>query len=259
MLGPLSSSLKVGDTLHTTLDPKAQQLARARARRADRRGRGAAARAPARCSRCTPTRRTTPTRPSAWPAPAAATSTAPRRRVSARLDVQDRHRGRGDQHRQVHAESPVNGSSPAVISGVPLSNERRPAARGDQPHLRAHPVDQHRLGAGRRVARDRRDDRVHEAVRLLLRPADRSPQGELRAIRTCSRRRAPPTRPGGPDEDIGRIAIGQGGLSVAPLQMAMVASTIADGGKLMRPHIAARFTNPQGQTVDTIRPRSTTR
>jgi peptidoglycan glycosyltransferase len=37
--------------------------------------------------------------------------------------------------------------------------------------------------------------------------------------------------------------------------MAMVASTIADGGNLMRPHLASRFVDPQGATVDTIQPR----
>jgi len=36
--------------------------------------------------------------------------------------------------------------------------------------------------------------------------------------------------------------------------MAMVASTIADNGNLMRPHLASRFTNSQGETVQTIRP-----
>ncbi len=35
--------------------------------------------------------------------------------------------------------------------------------------------------------------------------------------------------PASPREDIGRIGIGQGGLAVTPLQMAMVAAAIANG------------------------------
>ena len=46
-----------------------------------------------------------------------------------------------------------------------------------------------------------------------------------------------PFPPGSPNEDIGRIGIGQGGLAVTPLQMAMVAAAVANGGKLMTPHL----------------------
>jgi penicillin-binding protein A len=63
-----------------------------------------------------------------------------------------------------------------------------------------------------------------------------------------------PYPPGSPNEDIGRIAIGQGGLLVTPLQMAMVASAVADGGKLMTPHLTNRVVDPTGRTVETIAP-----
>jgi penicillin-binding protein A len=59
---------------------------------------------------------------------------------------------------------------------------------------------------------------------------------------------------GSPNEDIGRIAIGQGGLEVTPLQMAMVASAVADGGRLMRPHLATKAVDQDGRTVKTITP-----
>jgi penicillin-binding protein A len=61
-------------------------------------------------------------------------------------------------------------------------------------------------------------------------------------------------RPDSPDEDIGRIGIGQGGLEVTPLQMAMVTSAVADGGKLMTPHLTSKVTDPSGVTVETIDP-----
>jgi peptidoglycan glycosyltransferase len=61
-------------------------------------------------------------------------------------------------------------------------------------------------------------------------------------------------RAGSPAQDIGRIGIGQGGLQVTPLQMAMVTAAIANGGKLMTPHLASRVVNQDGQTVETISP-----
>ena len=60
--------------------------------------------------------------------------------------------------------------------------------------------------------------------------------------------------PGSPDEDIGRIGFGQGGLLVTPLQMAMVAAAVANHGKLMTPHLTDRVVNINGQTVKTIQP-----
>jgi penicillin-binding protein A len=54
--------------------------------------------------------------------------------------------------------------------------------------------------------------------------------------------------------DLGRMSIGQDKLTVTPLQMAMVASAVADGGKLMTPHLASKVVNADGQTVLTIHP-----
>jgi len=56
------------------------------------------------------------------------------------------------------------------------------------------------------------------------------------------------------DEDIGRIGIGEGGLLVTPLQMAMVASAVADGGTLMTPHLIDRVVDQDGRTVRTTNP-----
>jgi penicillin-binding protein A len=54
--------------------------------------------------------------------------------------------------------------------------------------------------------------------------------------------------------DVGRMAIGQDKLTVTPLQMAMVASAVANGGRLMTPHIADRVVDRDGRTVDRIAP-----
>jgi peptidoglycan glycosyltransferase len=55
--------------------------------------------------------------------------------------------------------------------------------------------------------------------------------------------------------DVGRLGIGQDKLSVTPLQMAEVASAVADGGKLMVPHLTSRIVNSEGQTVLRVSPR----
>jgi peptidoglycan glycosyltransferase len=54
--------------------------------------------------------------------------------------------------------------------------------------------------------------------------------------------------------DIGRVAIGQGGLLATPLQMAMVASAVANDGKLMKPRLTDRTVDTDGRTVDDQEP-----
>jgi peptidoglycan glycosyltransferase len=49
--------------------------------------------------------------------------------------------------------------------------------------------------------------------------------------------------------DVGRMAIGQDKLTVTPLQMAMVASAVANGGKLMKPRLGDRIVDRDGRTV----------
>ena len=54
--------------------------------------------------------------------------------------------------------------------------------------------------------------------------------------------------------DLARVAIGQERLSVTPLQMAMVAAAIANGGKLMKPQIWSRVVDPDGRVVKKMDP-----
>jgi peptidoglycan glycosyltransferase len=65
------------------------------------------------------------------------------------------------------------------------------------------------------------------------------------------------TRLLGPEDeglaDPGRTAFGQDKLLVTPLQMAIVAATIANGGVLMRPHLVDRVIRPGGE-VKRIKP-----
>ena len=54
--------------------------------------------------------------------------------------------------------------------------------------------------------------------------------------------------------DVGRMALGQDKLTVTPLQMAMVAASVANGGTLMKPHLGDRIVDRDGRTVDRIEP-----
>ena len=50
------------------------------------------------------------------------------------------------------------------------------------------------------------------------------------------------------------MGIGQDKLEVTPLQMAEVAAAVANGGRLMTPHMTARIVDPDGRTIERIAP-----
>ena len=54
--------------------------------------------------------------------------------------------------------------------------------------------------------------------------------------------------------DIARVAIGQERLAVTPLQMAEVASAVANGGSLMKPQIWSRVVDPDGRVTKRLEP-----
>jgi penicillin-binding protein A len=58
--------------------------------------------------------------------------------------------------------------------------------------------------------------------------------------------------------DVGRVAIGQGGLEgeirAAPLQMAQVAAAVANGGRLMKPRLTDRIVRKDGRVAERIEP-----
>ncbi len=80
------------------------------------------------------------------------------------------------------------------------------------------------------------------------------PSSQL-AVSRVSSFKGKPLGPGSRETDTGRVGIGQGGLGVTPLQMAMVASAVANGGRLMRPHLTDRIIDRDGRTVRVITPR----
>jgi peptidoglycan glycosyltransferase len=150
-------------------------------------------------------------------------------------------------------DSIVNGNSPVTVSGVPLAND------GDQSFGQITltqaltqsvntvwaPVAEH-VGIKTMTAYMKR-------FGFYAKPPLDYPPGEMtRSFVQSPGGQAYP--PGSADEDIGRIGIGQGGLLVTPMQMAMVASAVANDGKLMVPHMASSVIASDGRTVKTIQP-----
>jgi len=63
--------------------------------------------------------------------------------------------------------------------------------------------------------------------------------------------------------DVGRVAIGQGGaegqIQVTPLQMAMVAAAIGNGGSLMRPRLTEKVVGADGRVTERLKPEEQSR
>jgi penicillin-binding protein A len=149
--------------------------------------------------------------------------------------------------------SVLNGNSPKLISGAPLENDGN-QSWGPQNLTTALTYSINTIFA--QVAQDVGRATMTKYMKrfgFYAKPPLDYPPDQLRASQPYSPS-GKPYPPGSPDEDIGRIGIGQGGLLVTPLQMAMVAAAVANGGKLMAPRLTERVVNSTGQTVETIKP-----
>jgi peptidoglycan glycosyltransferase len=150
-------------------------------------------------------------------------------------------------------DSMINGHSPIIVSGVPLSNDA-----GEEYGLvtltEAFTYSINTVFA--QVAENVGIPLMTEYMKrfgFYKTPPIDLPADEMSASRPFD----PNGRPyaaGSPNEDIGRIGIGQGGLGVTPLQMAMVVAAVANGGRLMTPHLVTQVVNSDGQTVHTVPP-----
>jgi penicillin-binding protein A len=148
----------------------------------------------------------------------------------------------------------VDGNSPVTVSGVPLSND------GDQSFGEITLTDALTYSVNTVWAPVAEHVGIKTMTEYMKRfgfystpPLD-YPSDEMLPSRVQT--------PGGDfypagsqDEDIGRIGIGQGGLVVTPLQMAMVAAAVANNGRLMVPHLVSSVVAPDGRTVTTVAPR----
>ena len=147
----------------------------------------------------------------------------------------------------------VNGKSPVTISGVPLNNDNNQSFGPiDLTTALTYSVNTVWAQVAENLGRGTMT-RYMKRFGFYAKPPLDLPPDEL----NFSAVHRPTTgyyAPGSPNEDIGRIAIGQGGLLVTPLQMAMVASAVADHGTLMTPRLTDRVVDPDGRTIETVAP-----
>ena len=151
------------------------------------------------------------------------------------------------------SQSLVNGDSPKLISGVPLHNDGN-QSWGPITLTKALTYSVNTVWAqvAERLGRPLMTDYMRRFGFYAPPPID-LPPGESSSSRPFDPN-GHPYSPGSPNEDIGRIGIGQGGLEVTPLQMAMVAATVANGGRLMTPRLVDRVVNQDGQVVKSFPP-----
>lgn len=150
--------------------------------------------------------------------------------------------------------SVVNGDSPKLISGVPLANDGN-KSWGDIDLTTALTYSVNTVWAqvAESVGRATMTKYMKRFGFYSSPPLDYPPD-EIRASDVHSLVTGRPLPPASPNEDIGRIGIGQGGLQVTPLQMALVAAAVANHGVLMVPHFMTKAVNQDGQTVETVHP-----
>jgi peptidoglycan glycosyltransferase len=151
-------------------------------------------------------------------------------------------------------DSQLSGKSPKTISGTPLSNFNNEQF-GSIPLTTAltNSVNTVWAQVGVDVGRETMQDYMerfgfYERVPVDLPEGERGRSGVL----VRGRERFVPVT----DDavDLGRVAIGQGGLLATPLQMAQVASAVANDGTLMKPTLTDRIVDRDGRTVDEIEP-----
>jgi peptidoglycan glycosyltransferase len=150
--------------------------------------------------------------------------------------------------------SVLDGKSPLLVSGQPLSNDGN-TSWGPQTLTVALTQSINTIFAqvAQQVGRATMTTYMKRFGFYSKPPID-LPPAELNTSAPYPSGSTHPFAPGSPNEDIGRIGIGQGGMLVTPLQMAMVAAAVANGGKLMAPHFTDRVVNRDGQTVLQVKP-----
>jgi peptidoglycan glycosyltransferase len=150
-------------------------------------------------------------------------------------------------------DSMIDGKSPLLVSGVPLENDGN-ASYGPVTLTKAltYSINTVYAQVGQNVGKQLMATYMRRFGFYSLPPLD-LPAGEMTA--SGERLSGKLLSPTSGLVDLGRMSIGQDKLTVTPLQMAMVASAVADDGTLMRPQLVTRAVNVDGQTVRRFSPR----
>ncbi len=156
---------------------------------------------------------------------------------------------------KLNPDSIIDGSSPRKVSGVPLANsggqDFGPITLTDALTNSVNTVFAQvgeRIGRGTLVS-------YMERFGFGQDPPLDYPDGQMSAsgVRDAKGR----ILGGGDGFDVGRVAIGQGGsegaILVSPLQMAMVAGAVGNGGVLMQPRLTEKVVAKDGRVTDDIK------
>jgi peptidoglycan glycosyltransferase len=150
-------------------------------------------------------------------------------------------------------QSVVNGSNDVMISGKPLGNDDNES----YPQITltkalAHSVNTAFAQVAVKLGKATMA-RYMERFGFDRKPQLDYPAGEMSTSGEYEHEAV--IAPTSPQVDVGRLGIGQDKLAVTALQMAEVAATVANRGRLMVPHLTERIVDSEGRTVQQIEPR----
>jgi penicillin-binding protein A len=252
VFGPLGGNQNVGDDVYTSLDPKAQQLARQ-----ELAGRPGSVVALDPRTGAVLTMYSNPSYDSNHPNTPCSDACQLNRATQGQYPPGSTFKvvtaTAGIDSGKYTPDSTINGDSPKTISGVPLNNDNNQSF-GPITLTKALTDSVNTVFAqvAENVGRRTMTEYMKRFGFYALPPID-LPRRELAQSRPFNPK-GRPYLPASPNEDIGRIGIGQGGLLVTPMQMAMVAAAVANDGKLMEPRLTSKVVDPDGRTVRTIQP-----
>jgi penicillin-binding protein A len=151
-------------------------------------------------------------------------------------------------------DSQIDGKSPLTVSGVPLENDGN-TSWGEVTLTKALTYSINTVFAqlGESLGVDTMATYMKRFGFYGTPPLD-FPQDEMAPSGERNPRTGELLSPTSGLIDVGRMAIGQDKLAVTPLQMAMVAAAVANGGRLMVPHLTSEVVNQDGQVVERIEP-----
>jgi peptidoglycan glycosyltransferase len=151
-------------------------------------------------------------------------------------------------------ESTVLGTSPIIVSGVPLKNfSDRQFGSITLTTALTNSVNTVWAQVAEKLGRERVADYMERFGFGVDPPLD-YPDAQMNPSGVFDTRRQRVISTDSRSVDLGRVAIGQERLRVTPLQMATVAATVANGGVRMKPRIANRIVDQDGRTVERIAP-----
>ena len=185
--------------------------------------------------------------------------------LSAGLDVQDGHRGGRARHRRAYTPtSPfydpgycIDTASEVKNASNPDQTGRRRSATSTLAEGFEHSINSVFCKVGMHIG-GREDPRLREALRLLLGAAARH-AARREPRRAASTTRASSSRPNDPataDRSRAGSRSARSGCWSTPLQMALVAATIADGGLEPKPYLVQKVVAADGSIVTKTAPQT---